>query len=220
MTATSTTAVSLAAAHDTISVAFQGERGAYGDEAIAQHWRGAATAIPSLSFEQVVAHVASGLAGCGMIPVWNTIIGEIAQGSAVVRASQSATYGLTVTGAVSIVVRHQLLGLPESSLGEIASVASHPVALAQCERFLAQHPGMVSKPVYDTAGAARDLAINGTLLSAAIAGSLAAERYGLVTLAENIQNIPHNITRFLILARAGNEGEASGEIEAGWSVRW
>ncbi len=205
---------------NTVRVAFQGELGAYGNEAIAQHWRDAATAIPSLSFDHVLANVESGQADRGIIPVWNTIVGEITPGLAAVGANPSATHGLIVTGTVSIVVRHQLLGLPGSTLHELSSVTSHPVALAQCGRFLATHPKMIPNPVYDTAGAARDLALNGTLLSAAIAGSLAAERYGLVILAHDIQDVQHNVTRFLVLARASDESRGSPGIKSDRSIRW
>ncbi|MEO6865298.1 MAG: prephenate dehydratase domain-containing protein [Gemmatimonadaceae bacterium] len=205
---------------NTVRVAFQGELGAYSHEAIAQHWHEAAMAIPSLSFDQVLANVESGLADRGIIPIWNTIVGEVTPGLAAVGANLSATHGLIVTDTVSLVVRHQLLGLPGSTLRELSSVTSHPVALAQCGRFLATHPKMIPNPAYDTAGAAHDLALNGTLSSATIAGSLAAERYGLVILAHDIQDVRHNVTRFLVVARARDESRGSPRIESDGSIRW
>lgn len=205
---------------DVIHVAFQGELGAYGDQAILQHWHGAATAVPSASFEHVVADVAWGLADYGILPVWNTVVGEIAPGCAAVRIGIRAPYQLAVCGDAYVVVRHQLLALPGTTLDDIKCVASHPVALAQCGRFLAAHPHIVAKPDYDTAGAARDLALGGTRSMAAIAGRIAADRYGLSILREDIQDVPDNVTHFLILAGAAYQGNGSATSQSGAIARW
>lgn len=194
-------------------VAFQGELGAYGDQAIQQRWHGAATSLPTVSFEQVIAEVAHGTADYGVVPVWNTIVGEVEAGCAAVRLGISAAHGLTVLGTAQVQVQHQLLALPGTLLEDIRVVASHPVAIAQCERFLRSQPQMLPEPVYDTAGAARDLARSGVTDSAAIAGKAAADRYGLSILREDIQDIPDNVTRFLILGR--NEDAAGATPRAG-----
>lgn len=204
----------------TIRVAFQGELGAYGDHAIAQHWRGAATAAPAASFEDVVIDVAWGWVDYGIIPVWNTVVGDIEPGRSAVRLARSAAYGLIVTGDTHVPVRHQLLGLPGSTIDDLDCVASHPVALAQCERFLSAHPNIVPTPVYDTAGAARDLSTHGKRTSAAIAGRNAAERYGLIVLAADIQDVPHNTTRFLVLSRPGDERLSATAPETEGAIRW
>lgn len=205
---------------ETIHVAFQGELGAYGDQAILQHWRGAATPIPSASFEHVVADVAWGLADYGVLPVWNTVVGDVTTGCAAVRIGLRAPYHLTVLGDVHVVVRHHLLGLAGARLDEIRDVASHPVALAQCGRFLAAHPHIVVNSAYDTAGAARDLALSGPRSTAAIAGRIAAERYGLSILREDIQDVPDNVTHFLVLARAAHQGNSSATLRSSGISRW
>lgn len=192
---------SLANATSTVRVAFQGELGAFSDEAIARRWNGSATPVPFVSFESVVVGVANGIADYGILPVWNTIVGDIEPGCAAVSAGRSGTYGLVVIGEAHVDVRHQLLALPGTMLRDITSVASHPVALAQCGDFLAAHPRMRPSPAYDTAGSARDLAANGDRTSAAIASRLAAERYGLVVLQADIQDVPVNVTHFLVLGR-------------------
>lgn len=205
---------------DGIHVAFQGELGAYGDEAIAQCWQGDAVATPSASFEHVVADVAWGIVDFGIVPVWNSVVGDIAPGCAAVRLARTAPYGLVVRGDIHVVVRHQLLGLPGSRLVDIDTVASHPVALAQCGRFLAAHPAITPRPGYDTAGAARDLVMHGTRNVAAIAGRTAGERYGLIVLAGDIQDVPDNVTHFLILARPTRGGDAERLPRAGEIIRW
>ena len=208
------------APNDKVHVAFQGELGAYGDEAITQCWNGHAVSTPSASFEHVVADVAWGIVDFGILPVWNSVVGDVAPGCAAVRLARTAPYGLVVTGDIHVVVRHQLLGLPGSRLSDIESVSSHPVALAQCGRFLAAHPKIVPTAGYDTAGAARDLVMRGTHNAAAIAGRTAAERYGLIVLASDIQDVPDNVTHFLILSRPTRSSDAERLPRTSEIVRW
>jgi prephenate dehydratase len=164
--------------------------------------------------------------------VWNTIVGDIESGRDAVRLGQSAAYGLVAAGETEVAVQHQLLALPGSTLDDLDCVESHPVALAQCSQFLVAHPRIVPRPVYDTAGAARNLATRQHApettakptrqrhASAAIAGRAAAERYGLVILAENIQNVPGNVTRFVVLARAGHRPRRATTSINGETLRW
>lgn len=203
-----------------LRVAFQGELGAYSDQAIVQCWNGAATAIPSASFNNVIEAVASGAAEYGILPVWNTVVGDIEPGAAAVRLGRSDAYGLAVTSDARVVVRHHLLGLPGTALDEIDSVASHAVALAQCGRFLATCPNIEPVAVYDTAGAARELVMNGKRTSAAIAGRIAAELYGLTILKADIQDVPDNVTHFLVLARPNRQSGDPMKLRDGEVVRW
>lgn len=201
-------------------VAFQGELGAYGDQAIQQRWHGAAISLPAVSFEQVIAEVVHGAADYGIIPVWNTIVGDVAAGYAAVRLGISAAHGLTVLGTAQVRVQHQLLALPGTLLEDIRVVASHPVALAQCGRFLRSQPQMLPEPAYDTAGAARDLARSGAIDSAAIAGRAAADRYGLSILREDIQDVPDNVTRFAILGRRDSAASTTPGVGKDGVSRW
>jgi prephenate dehydratase len=184
-----------------VRVAFQGELGAFSDEAIARRWNGSATPVPSISFEHVVAGVADGSADYGILPVWNTIVGDIEPGCAAVDAGRNGPHRLIVIGEAHVDVRHQLLGLPGSILRDITAVSSHPVALAQCRRFLSAQPRIVATAGYDTAGAARDVASQKNPHAAAIASHLAAQRYGLIVLQADIQDAPINVTHFLVLGR-------------------
>src|SRR5205823_9691576 len=87
-----------------------------------------------------------------------------------------------------------------ASHDSLRRVLSHPVALAQCERFLRRLAGVEVVAFYDTAGAAAEVARQGDRSLAAIAGSLAGRRYGLTIMAERIEDEPHNQTRFLLVA--------------------
>jgi prephenate dehydratase len=89
-----------------------------------------------------------------------------------------------------------------ATLAGLASIESHPVALAQCTRYLREHPSIAARAAYDTAGAARDVAARGDVRSAAIAGRAAAERYALEVLAADVEDRSDNQTRFLMVARA------------------
>ncbi len=202
-------------------VAFQGELGAYGDEAIIQQWDGRATATPSASFEQVVTDVATGFADLGIVPVWNSIVGEIEAGIAAIRITKRARSTTQILGDIHLIVRHQLLGLRGSVLADIRSVASHPVALAQCTGFLRNHPWIEAVPSYDTAGAARQLATSGPPSAAAIAGCGAAKRYDLSILQTDVQDVADNVTQFLIIARTSGQALETGHHSGSTGhVRW
>jgi prephenate dehydratase len=111
-------------------------------------------------------------------------------------------YRALVVGEVALQVDHCLLALPGTRLGDVKRVLSHPQALAQCEAFIVRQGGE-PVPVYDTAGAARQVQQQGHREQAAIAGRRAAELYGLEILAERIQTVQENITRFFLISRRG-----------------
>lgn len=189
----------------TLRVAFQGELGAYGDEAIARRWGGDAAPVPALTFDDVVQAVLAGDVDRGVLPIWNSVVGDVHDSRRAL--AHGAAHGLETADEIDVAVRHQLLAVPGTALEEVCLVASHPVALAQCRRFLSAHPLIMAQPVYDTAGAARDLARTRAHGHAAIASRAAGERYGLAVLASDIQDVAHNVTRFAVIARPGTEGD-------------
>lgn len=97
-------------------------------------------------------------------------------------------------------VRHQLLGLPGATLADIRQIASHPQAIAQCDRFLQTMPGVQIVPSVNTAISAREVMEKGDPTCAAIASLEAAEAYHLSVLASNIQTSQHNTTRFFVVS--------------------
>src|SRR6202007_105168 len=96
-------------------------------------------------------------------------------------------------------IEMNLIACPGASLGDIRSISSHPMALAQCERFFGLHPHVKRVPAEDTAGSVREALARGDKTYAAIAGKYAAERYGGVIIAEQIQDNAENFTRFVLL---------------------
>jgi len=180
-----------------VRVAFQGERGAYGDDAIADRWRGDAIPVPAWSFADVIRAVMSGGVDYGVLPVDNTVVGPIAA----TREALAAAPALVVLDHIVVPIRHALLAPRAATLDGLTSVTSHPVALAQCGAFLARHPHLYPYDSYDTAGAARDVAARNDPTESAIASVAAAARYKLRVMAEDIQDAPENTTRFVVIAR-------------------
>jgi prephenate dehydratase len=176
------------------TVAYQGEPGAFGEEAVIGYFGAEVTPAPMPTFSAVCAAVESGAADAGVLPLENSLAGTV--GDALDALADGT---LRVIGELLLPIRHQLLVVPGVSLEVIERVSSHWQALAQCERFL-DGRGWHIVPAADTAGAARQLAQAGDRHAAAIASTRAAEQYGLDVLAADIQDSDHNLTRFAVLS--------------------
>lgn len=186
-------------AAEPLRVAFQGELGAFSEQALRQLWGPDALAISRRTFSDVVRAVSHGDADRGVLPVHNAIVGAIQPSLAAIAAEPS----LDIVDETTVIIKPMLLALPGVTLGEITHVASHPAALGQCQRFLRAHPKIAAREAWDTAGAARELVDSGERSLAAIAGPAAAERYGLAVLVEYVADRTDNLTRFVALARRG-----------------
>ncbi len=179
------------------TVAFQGERGAFGDEAV-QAYFGENTPVepvPYRSFVDVFRAVASGEVNNGLVPVENSQAGSINDVYDLLRQ-----HDLFVVGEISYPVNHCLLCLPGQQRSDITRVISHPQALAQCDVYL-RELGVEIVATYDTAGSAKMIREDNMEGVAAVAASKAAELYQLEILAHNIQTIKNNYTRFIVLGR-------------------
>jgi len=175
------------------TVAFQGASGAYSDLAL-RHYLGAVDTLPCGTFEEVFAALAEGEAARAFIPIENSIAGRVADIHHLLPRS-----GCSIVGEHFEPIRHQLLGIAGTRIADIREVHSHVHALGQCRQYITEH-GFKGVVHADTAGAARDVAAWGDPSQAAIASVLAGERYGLETLAADIEDAAHNTTRFLLLS--------------------
>jgi prephenate dehydratase len=178
-------------------IAFQGEPGAYSEEAIHQFFGTEVDTQPCPSFEGIFEAVESRVADYGVLPVENSTAGSINRAYDLL-----LDHDLRVWGEMFLRVRHALLAPPGTNLDGVQRVRSHPHALAQCQRYLSNH-GWASETAYDTAGSARALAENPEPGVAAIASRLAGQLYGLEELAYGIEDSQHNYTRFFILGHEG-----------------
>lgn len=175
-------------------VAFQGERGAYSEEAIHQFFGPSVETQSCRSFEGLFEEVESGMAEYGMLPVENSTAGSINRAYDLL-----LDHDLRVWGEMFLRVRHALLAPAGTTLDDVRRVRSHPHALAQCDRYLSNQ-GWASEPAYDTAGSARNLAEQPEPGVAAIASRLAGQLYKLEEMAYGIEDSLYNYTRFFILS--------------------
>ncbi|WP_041657913.1 prephenate dehydratase [Marinithermus hydrothermalis] len=174
-------------------VAYQGAEGAFSEAAALTAYPDAET-VGYATFHEVFEAVAGGAVHCGVVPVENSLAGSINQ-----TYDLLLEHDLHVVGEVILRVQHCLVAPKGTRIEEVRRVISHPQALAQCDGFLARYH-LEGVPVYDTAGAARQLAQHPEPGVAAIASRRAAERYGLEVLAEGIEDFEFNYTRFFVLA--------------------
>lgn len=175
-------------------VAFQGERGAFSEQAIAQLLGEKVELVPCPTFELLFAAVSQGKAECALAPIENSLAGSVHR-----TYDLLLEHSLFITAEVVIPITHNLIGCPNSSLSEITIVESHPVALAQCERFFAAHPHIKRLATDDTAGSVRHIIEMNDPTRAAIASHLAARVYGGSILRGHLEDHSENYTRFVLL---------------------
>jgi prephenate dehydratase len=177
-------------------IAYQGEKGAFSELAILSLCGEQVHAIPCPEFGDVTHMVRTGDADFGLLPIDNTIAGPVHASIDAIAES-----GLHVVLTSEIPISLCLVAMPGATLETLRTVESHPVALRQCGRFLAEHPHLVAREAYDTAGAARLVSVSGDVTRSAVASARAASVYGLVVLRQGIEDAKGNTTRFVVVAR-------------------
>jgi prephenate dehydratase len=176
-------------------IAYQGEPGANSDIACRDACRDM-TPMPCASFEDAFMAVTEGRAALAMIPIENSIAGRVADIHHFLPNS-----GLHIVGEYFLPIHFHLMAPKGASRDGLKDVYSHVHALGQCRRII-RTLGLAAHTAGDTAGAAREVSEWGDPSKAALAPELAAEIYGLDILAGNVEDAPHNTTRFVILSRA------------------
>jgi prephenate dehydratase len=180
-------------AKERLVVAFQGEAGAYSEQALREHFGPEVSSLPCADFEGIFEAIHAGRAQRGILPVENSLAGTVSAAY-----DQLVDHDLRIQGEVILRVEHCLLALSGLKLSDIRRAKSHPQALAQCQQTL-RRLGIEPVAHYDTAGAARDLAANPEPGTAAIASALAGKTYGLEVLSHHLEDEPLNYTRFFVL---------------------
>jgi prephenate dehydratase len=176
-------------------VAFQGERGAFSEQAARRLLGEAIRAVPRPTFDSLFRAIGERAADYALVPIENSLAGSVQRNYDLLRASK-----LVIVAETVLPIAHCLIGCRESTLAKIRSVESHPVALAQCERFFARNPRLRRIVADDTAGSARAVAAAGDPCRAAIASEFAAELYAGRILQRHIEDHRQNFTRFLLLS--------------------
>ena len=180
-------------------VAFQGEPGAFSEAAAIQLLGPEITTVPRATFDAVFRAIPENAADALLVPVENSLAGSVVRVYDLMLENHKDR--LTITAETILPIELNLIAVPGAALDKIQTVSSHPMALAQCERFFAQHPLFKRVPAEDTAGSVREVLGRGDKISAAIAGRRAADYYKGVILAEKIQDNSENFTRFVLLRR-------------------
>ncbi len=189
-------------------IAIQGYYGSFHDETIQYLYHNEKIeVIPLNSFEEVIEHTVSGKADLSLMAIENTVAGSILSNYRLLTNS-----GLKVVGEIKRRIKQNLLALPGQTIKDMNEVHSHPMAIQQCDKFLAQYPHI--KLVYseDTALSAYEIANKKIEGRASIASSTAAVKFGLNILAESIETNKRNYTRFLLLEKEDKRSQS--EIEA------
>jgi chorismate mutase/prephenate dehydratase len=177
------------------TVAFLGPEGTFTQAAAIKQFGHAVISRPLATIDAVFEEVESGSANYGVVPVENSTEGMVTH-----TLDNFIKSTLKICGEVELPIRLHLLGAPACRAQSVRTICAHQQALAQCRGWLEKHWHGVEQLATSSNGeAARMAAADPTL--AAVAGDMAQESYGLQRLASNIQDYPHNTTRFLVLGR-------------------
>src|ERR1700722_3020952 len=175
-------------------VAFQGEPGAFSEAAAYQLLGDSITTVPRATFDAAFAAIKDAAADALLVPVENSLAGSVVRVFDLLLESS-----LQIVAETILPIKHHLIGCPGASLSDIRAVASHPMALAQCEKLFTDHPSWKRVPAEDTAGSVREVLARQDKSVAAIAGQRAADHYRGVVLAKSVQDNAENFTRFVVL---------------------
>lgn len=178
-------------------IAFQGERGAYSEDAVYRAFGPEVEVLPCPSFAAAFDAIDQGTVPAGVLPIENSQAGSVLDVYDLLMARD-----LEVVGEVQVPVDHCLLALPGQGIGDLREIMSHPQALAQCAAYI-EGLNIPARAAHDTAGSARIVAGEALRGVGAIASERAGAIYGLEVLARGIQTVKDNYTRFFVLVRRG-----------------
>jgi 3-deoxy-7-phosphoheptulonate synthase len=194
-------------------VAYNGESGAFAEQALMRIFGEDAPRVQVQSFKGIFDSVLEGSACAGIVPVENSLAGSIHENYDLFLRYPD----IAIVGEVKLRIVHCLIGDDRATMDSIAIVRSHPQGFAQCREFLGKHPAWQLEACNDTASAVASIAREGAVKVAAIAGAAAAKAYGLRILKEGIETNPLNYTRFLVISRKIDSGSApEGRIGGAW----
>ncbi|WP_430467433.1 prephenate dehydratase [Winogradskyella ouciana] len=186
-------------------IAIQGIKGSFHHEVAQLYFNDKADVIECMSFDGTVDSLLKGNTDFVVMALENSIAGSIIPNYALID-----NHNLTMVGEYYLDIQHNLLALKGETVESIKEVHSHPMALLQCKVFFKDYPHVKLVEAKDTADVAKQISEENIKGIAAIASKKAAHLYGLDVLAESIQTIKHNETRFVIVKRENYEVERKG----------
>ena len=182
------------------SVAIQGVKGSFHHIVTQQYFGDQVTMHECLSFDNAVQNLLNKDADAVIMAIENSIAGSLIPNYALID-----NHGLHIVGEQYLDIQHNLMAMPNQNIADISEVYSHPMALLQCKTFFKKHPHIKLIEDKDTAAVAQRIQEKQLVGVGAIASRLAAKIFKLNILAESIQTIPHNETRFVIVKRENHE---------------
>jgi prephenate dehydratase len=195
-------------------VAFQGERGAFSEEAVYKLLGERTRILPCETFAATFQSVSSGKATQCLVPIENTLAGSVYENYDLLLENN-----LHIVAEVRLRIVHNLIAFPEVTLKNLREVYSHPVALAQCARFFKRHARVARVPFYDTAGSVKMLAEKRPAGAAAIASRTAAKAYHGRVLRAHLEDHKENFTRFLLLSPKASVVPMADKVSIVFSTR-
>ncbi len=188
-------------------VAFQGEHGSFSESAVVGILGEDCETVPCQTFDDLYKSIDEGKADFILSPLENSLVGSVHRCYDLLLHSN-----LNIVAEIILPISHFLVAAGEATFETIRTVESHPVALAQCERFFAAHPDLKGVAADDTAGSVRRVVESRDVTRAAIGGRRTAEIYGGKILREHIEDHAENYTRFVLLSPGEPETEKGGKI--------
>lgn len=188
-------------------VAFQGEHGSFSESAALGILGENCETVPCRTFEDLYRAISEDKADYILSPLENSLVGSVHRCYDLLLHSD-----LHIIGEIILPIAHFLVAAPEANFETIETVESHPVALAQCERFFAAHPDLKRVAADDTAGSVKRVVESGDKTRAAIGGRRAAEIYGGKILREHLEDHAENYTRFVLLSPKAGDGETGAKV--------
>jgi len=185
-----------------LRTAFQGEPGAFSQEAVRQLLGDRAVVAPLPRFDDVFRALEDGKVDAAVVPIENTLAGSVHE-----NYDHLLEYDVRIVAETNVRIVHNLMVRPGVRFRDIRRVFSHPVALNQCLQFFADHPEIERVPYYDTAGSVKMIVSDGLDDAGAIASSVAASIYSARILRRSIEDDRHNYTRFFLLRRTRDAGK-------------
>jgi prephenate dehydratase len=196
-------------------IAFQGERGAFSEEAAGKLLGPEIVVLPCTRFEDVFRSLKEGRATGAVVPIENTLHGSVHE-----NYDHLQSFDLPIVAETSVRIVHNLIVNNGIKFSALRRVFSHPVALNQCLNFFVENPQIERIPFYDTAGSVKMIAEEGLTDAGAIASAVAAGIYGARILRKSIEDDRQNFTRFFLLRRPefARKHAAKGGDPAQWKT--
>jgi prephenate dehydratase len=202
-------------AKKTMTVAFQGEPGAFSEAAAYRLLGSNIKTVPCVTFENMFTLVSKKKVDRAVVPIENSLVGSIHKNYDLL-----IEFETPIVNEVYLQIVHNLIGLPGTKLSQVTRVYSHQVALGQCLQFFKSNQNIEACPAFDTAGSVKMILAEKDSTAAAIASANAAKTYGGQIILKSIEDHKENFTRFLLITHPASLGSTHGKFSKNMAKRF